>query len=287
MKHNYCIIDVRVCRLVASLCNENKGRQMSEQQQNTARKIGPGGFTLIELLVVISIISMLMSIMLPGLSRARELGKRVVCLNNLRQLTLAWYFYANDNDDRLCSPDTYWNDTPGSSYWVADGPALPSNNVGGTKIAIEDGILWSYTEWTPDLYKCKSDAGGFLRSYSISNTMGGYAYGRVRPFGTLSISGGSRKIVFIDAASKRRWIVGSFRPIDISSQAPRWHIEDGHNITARHTDGCNMSFADYHCEYWKWKDPRTVELANWEIDSAAASGNNRDLERLVESLKGR
>ncbi len=265
----------------------NKGREMSEQQQNTARKIGPGGFTLIELLVVISIISMLMSIMLPGLSRARELGKRVVCLNNLRQLTLAWYFYANDNDDRLCSPDTYWNDTPGSSYWVADGPALSSNNIGGTEIAIERGILWPYTEQTTDLYKCKSDASGFLRSYSISNTMGGYAHGRIRPFHSQDISGSSRKIVFIDADSRTRWIESSFRPINVSSTTPRWRIENSHNITARHSDGCNMSFADHHCKYWKWKDPRTVELANWEIDPAAASGNNRDLERMVEVLKGR
>jgi len=270
-----------------SLFNENKGRQMSERQQNAARKIRPGGFTLVELLVVISIISMLMSIMLPGLSRARELGKRVVCLNNMRQLTLAWYFYASDNDDSLCSPDTYWNNTPGSNHWVADGPALPSNNIGGTQTAIEDGILWLYTERTIDLYKCKSDASGFLRSYSISNTMGGYAYGRVRPFGTLSISSPTKKTVFVDAASRTRWIDGSFRPIDISSQTPMWRIENGHNITARHTDGCNMSFADYHCEYRKWRDPRTVELANWEIDAAAASDNNRDLERMVESLEGR
>ena len=259
---------------------------MSERQQNTVRKIGPSGFTLVELLVVISIISMLMSILLPGLSRAREAGKRVVCLSNLRQLSWVWYLYAWDNDDRLCSPDTYWNTTAGSSYWVADGPPLPSNNVGGTETAIENGVLWSYTGQTPGLYKCKSDASGFLRSYSISNTMGGYAYGGVRPFYTLDVSGSSRKIVFIDAASRTRWIEGSFRPINVSSTTPRWRTENGHNITARHSDGCNMSFADYHCEYRKWKDPRTVELANWEIGPAAASGNNRDLERMVEVLKG-
>ena len=261
---------------------------MFEQQQNTVRKIRPSGFTLVELLVVISIISMLMSIMLPGLSRARELAKRVVCLSNLKQMMLAWQFYADDNDDRLCSPNTYWNDTPGSSYWVADGPALSSNNIGGTKMAIEGGALWLYTERTPDLYKCKSDSSGFLRSYSISNTMGGYASGGIRPFSSLSISGTSRKIVFIDAASRTRWIEGSFQPINVSSTTPRWRTEnDGHNITARHSDGCNMSFADHHCKYWKWKDPRTVSLANWEIDAAAASGNNRDLERMVEVLEGR
>ena len=261
---------------------------MFRQQQNTARKIGPGGFTLVELLVVISIISMLMSIMLPGLSRARELAKRVVCMNNLGQLWYAWYYYAYDNDDRLCSPDTYWNDTPGDSYWVADGPRLSSNNVGGTETAIERGVLWAYAERTLDLYKCKSDASGFLRSYSISNTMGGYAHGRIRPFHSQDVSGSSNKIVFIDAASRTRWIEGSFQPINVSSTTPRWRSEnDGHNITARHSDGCNMSFADHHCEYWKWKDPRTVELANWEIDPADASGNNRDLERLVEALEGR
>jgi prepilin-type N-terminal cleavage/methylation domain-containing protein/prepilin-type processing-associated H-X9-DG protein len=265
----------------------NKGRGMFERQQNTVPKHERGGFTLVELLVVISIISMLMSIMLPGLSRARELAKRVVCLNNLRQLTLAWYFYANENEDRLCSPDTYWNDTPGSSYWAADGPALPSNNIGGTKTAIERGILWLYTERTPDLYKCKSDPSGFLRSYSISNTMGGYSHPGVMPFGSLSISSPSRKIVFTDAASITKWISGSYRPIDVSSTTPRWRIANSHNITARHSDGCNMSFADHHCKYWKWKDPRTVELANWEIDPAAASGNNRDLERMVEALEGR
>ena len=47
------------------------------------------GFTLIELLVVISIIAMLMSITLPSLNSAREAGKRIVCMNNLRQLTIA------------------------------------------------------------------------------------------------------------------------------------------------------------------------------------------------------
>ncbi len=82
------------------------------------------GFTLIELLVVISIMSLLMSILLPALSRARELGKRIVCQSNLRQLTFAWTMYAMDNDDKLCSPDTYWNDPALSSitnHWVADG----------------------------------------------------------------------------------------------------------------------------------------------------------------------
>jgi prepilin-type N-terminal cleavage/methylation domain-containing protein/prepilin-type processing-associated H-X9-DG protein len=55
------------------------------------------GFTLIELLVVISIIALLMSIMLPTLSKAREAGNRVKCLSQLKQVHMAGYMYGKDH----------------------------------------------------------------------------------------------------------------------------------------------------------------------------------------------
>jgi prepilin-type N-terminal cleavage/methylation domain-containing protein/prepilin-type processing-associated H-X9-DG protein len=58
-------------------------------------------FTLIELLVVISIISLLMAILLPALAKAREAGKRAVCLHNLGQLMVAWNSYAEENEDKI------------------------------------------------------------------------------------------------------------------------------------------------------------------------------------------
>ena len=80
------------------------------------RKIG---FTLIELLVVIAIIAVLMAILMPALNRVREQGKRSSCLSNLKQLTLAWIMYADENDDNLINGDTgeygiHQNETP----WV-------------------------------------------------------------------------------------------------------------------------------------------------------------------------
>ena len=59
------------------------------------------GFTLVELLVVIAIIALLMAILMPALNRARELGRRTVCLGNLKQLALAWVMYADQNGDDL------------------------------------------------------------------------------------------------------------------------------------------------------------------------------------------
>ncbi len=59
------------------------------------------GFTLVELLVVIAIIALLLTIMLPGLRRARELAQAVICRSNLRQWGLMWSTYANDHDQKL------------------------------------------------------------------------------------------------------------------------------------------------------------------------------------------
>ena len=60
-----------------------------------------GGFTLIELLVVIAIIALLMGILLPALSRAKKQGQAVRCQSNLKQIGLAMYLYAEDNDRKV------------------------------------------------------------------------------------------------------------------------------------------------------------------------------------------
>lgn len=59
------------------------------------------GFTLVELLVVIAIIALLISLLLPSLSTARQQARRTVCASNLRSLALAVHAYANDHQDRL------------------------------------------------------------------------------------------------------------------------------------------------------------------------------------------
>ena len=68
------------------------------------------GFTLIELLVVVAIIALLISILLPSLSRARELAKRAVCASNLRGIGQGMHIYANDNDEWF--PAHFFNNNP-------------------------------------------------------------------------------------------------------------------------------------------------------------------------------
>ena len=102
---------------------------------------------------------------LPSLSKVKELGQRAVCLNNVRQLTMVWRMYADENDDKICAANVGNEKYPG---WVHyDGAkGTPKEQIK----SIQAGMLFSYVE-TMDIYTCPTAKKDEVRSYSAVSSM--------------------------------------------------------------------------------------------------------------------
>lgn len=99
------------------------------------------GFTLIELLVVISVLSLLMAVLVPALARARQQGKSVACLGNLRQMAITAQMYADYNDDHYPLTQDVSIEQDDKIYEYVWDFVTIINKTDGSKI-LEPGILW-------------------------------------------------------------------------------------------------------------------------------------------------
>jgi prepilin-type N-terminal cleavage/methylation domain-containing protein len=139
-------------------------------------------FTLIELLVTVGIISILMGVLLPALSRARAAARMVSCQNNLRQLMTAVIVYANDSKGSLPFPNSEALETPpgvNGRRWRGPGWLYDAPNRSGES-DMKAGVLWPYLKKV-EVYRCPDDVEPFkkqcthmLTSYMISGVLCGF-----------------------------------------------------------------------------------------------------------------
>lgn len=248
------------------------------------------GFTLIELAAVVTIILVLVSLLTAALNHTKAKALRVSCINNLKQLQGAWILYAQDNEsffplNQTAPAPVEHHRIPISlktaeGSWVTGSPLLDT-----TTENIKKGTLFEYVG-SPDIYRCPMDDSTVYRhpdvlrtrSYAMSAYLGGDpADPRVKfKESELINPRPENTFVFIEEHPSSIWaanfMVVPRNQLSISS-ALSWVSTPGD----RHYQGCNLSFADGHVEYWRWY---AAKGSGGDLKLASAGREIRDIRRL-------
>ncbi|HEY3864413.1 MAG TPA: prepilin-type N-terminal cleavage/methylation domain-containing protein [Verrucomicrobiae bacterium] len=266
-------------------------------------------FTLIELLVVVAIIAILAALLLPALAGAKEQGRSINCRSNLRQLQMCWEMYGNDYRGTLCPND--WIDTIDVATlkqfsWCNGNARVDTNTTN-----IQAGLLFPYDTSTA-IYHCPSDMSPVqdpntaqplsqarTRSYNMSQSVNGLGLlpnpsnpndapvDVYQPcfikFSDITNPTPSRLFVFID---ENEWTLSDDQfgyPMPNFMYGYWWDMPAN-----RHNQGANLSFADGHCEHWKWKAPMIYNSGysgNQENIQAVAPGQLPDYTRIANAMR--
>jgi prepilin-type processing-associated H-X9-DG protein len=251
-------------------------KALPSQKQNGAR----GGFTLIEALIVAGIIGLLAMLILPALSNAKSRAYRIVCLNNERQLAIAWNVYAEDREGYLpynfgigdtlltISNGLYQNWANNVMTWKLD-----SENT--NDVLLMRGGLGPYLGSVVSPFRCPSDhalseeqrdAGWRerTRSYSMNamvGNAGGYIkygkninnpkYKQFMRLGDIPDPSG----IFLFIEEHPHSINDGYFLYKHEVEPSQWY-----DLPASYHDrGANVSFVDLHIEYRKWVSAGTIQ----------------------------
>jgi prepilin-type N-terminal cleavage/methylation domain-containing protein len=275
-------------------------------------------FTLIELLVVIAIIAILAALLLPAIDKAKWKAQGIYCMNNHRNLTLAWKMYVDDNNDVL--PWASHNPYPfladqNQFAWVTGELDFNPNNRSNWDLEqdIKKSILWPYCGGSTEIWKCPADRSSVIvngqslrrvRSMSMNLWVGGFtgydgglSDGKNYPLGTL---GGDPWRVYLkmsqlnDPGASKIFLLMDMREdsIDWGNFAtdmrgwPDNPAQTGfYDLPASyHHRAGGLSYIDGHGEIRKWRDERTMPrlVKDGFVNDSLPTPNNTDVIWLQE-----